>query len=605
MPQSPTICRATFLNCTGATTRPRFFSSSKKAKSAEAKAFIRSFEHLVTSAAKQKADTADFEKNKTQHIFTGFYLTGDGYRYLGIADADNRMPKDQQFKDGMQKSAPNLGDTPTDWDAFYRQDAQGQGIHGMILLGFGGPSRAQLLERETFSISQQLTNHGLADVFVERGDGIKNDNGDDIEHFGYVDGISQPKFFREELNPDLATNWNPLASWDLVLEEDPGGTPGKSFGSYLVFRKLEQHVRDFKQTEQVLSQAIFGKSSELAGALIVGRFENGMPVTLSSEDNELNAHHNPPIPVSGTFVGKINDFTYGSDDKGARCPFHAHIRKSNPRGESERLGAPLDVEQAHTMARRGIIYGHRDVHPNKQEDLTKLPNGGVGLLFMSFQRVLSNQFEFIQQSWVNNDKFVQGFLPGDLPTGLDPVIGQGAFSPLMHRYARQYDNAATVGVLAGNLHNVPAIPARYAARRGRLRQVRDYTRGRLLFCPQQNVPADDLTPHQSTTEAAVQQGAAVLVGGQEPTRRFLWANRYLTPINHPAHETYPTPAAYVVHDRCRCAACRRASRTGAPERRPDRTGAPERRPDRTRPRLHSPFRLPGHPPLNRWMGGCC
>lgn len=438
------------------------FFKFKPNKVAEAKAYIKSFEHLVTSAKKQKEDTADFEKTKSQHIFTTFYLTGDGYRYLKIDP--KRMPKDQQFRDGMQKSAVKLGDNPANWDAGYKQDAQGDGIHGMVLLGFGGPARAQLLERETFIISNQLK--ALADVFVERGDGIKNDNGDDIEHFGYVDGISQPQFFREDLNPDLASNWNPLASWDLVLEEDPGGIPGKSFGSYLVFRKLEEHVRDFKQAEQALATALkLGDgiadpeekkaAREVAGAMIIGRFENGMPVTLSSSDEELNAHHDPAIPVSGKFVGKLNDFTYESDQEGARCPFHAHIRKSNPRGESQRLGESLENEQKHTMARRGIIYGERDVHPNKQEDLTKLPNGKVGLLFMSFQQSLSNQFEFIQESWVNASQFSRGFKPGDKPTGLDPVIGQGSFNTLTHQYARKYDDASTVVVLNAPIHKLP------------------------------------------------------------------------------------------------------------------------------------------------------
>lgn len=431
-------------------------------KAEKAKRFIREFSYLVTSAAKQKADTIDFEKNNTQHLFTGLYLSGAGYEYLEIPN--NRTPHDPQFRAGMEASKVNLGDTPEHWDENFRKDY----VHGMILLGFGGDQRADILDWETMNIINALRHDGLAYVFVERGDGIKNANNDDIEHFGYVDGISQPKFFEEELSPDQTTNWNPLASWDLVLEQDPGGLPGKSFGSYLVFRKLEQHVRDFKQAEQVLATALgLGEgiadpqekkdAREVAGAMIIGRFENGMPVTLSTVDDALNAQHDPPIPVSGNFVGKLNNFTYESDNKGARCPFHAHIRKSNPRGESQQLGATLEDEQKHTMARRGIIYGHRDVHPNEQEDLTKLPNGGVGLLFMSFQRVLANQFEFIQQSWVNNDDFIfsRATPPPALHTGKDPVIGQGAFDPLMHQYARKYNHPETVAVLADHLHRLP------------------------------------------------------------------------------------------------------------------------------------------------------
>jgi Dyp-type peroxidase family len=442
------------------------FFTFRPGKVNKAKRFIREFSHLVTSAQKQKADTRDLKENNIQHLFTGFYLSGAGYEYLEIPT--ERTPTDPQFRAGMEASRDELGDTPENWDENFRNDL----VHGMILLGYGGEQRADILDWETLNIMNALRHDGLAYVFVERGDGIKNANDDDIEHFGYVDGISQPRFFQEELNPDQTTNWNPLASWDLVLDDDPGGIPGQSFGSYLVFRKLEQHVRDFKQAEQVLATALNlgdgisdederNEAREVAGAMIIGRFENGMPVTLSSVDKELNAHHNPPVPVSGQFVGKLNNFTYESDQDGARCPFHAHIRKSNPRGETTRFpGETVEREQRHTMARRGIIYGTRDVHPNQQGDLTQLPNGGVGLLFMSFQRVLANQFEFIQNAWVNENNFIRGFLPTDSPTGKDPVIGQGAFDPLMHQYARQYGVAASVALLADHLHRLPdADPA--------------------------------------------------------------------------------------------------------------------------------------------------
>ena len=69
----------------------------------------------------------------------------------------------------------------------------------MILIARGGSTRTQL-ERKTKSIIRNLRKKGLAQILaVERGDGIHNKNGDDIEHFGYVDGISQPAFFKEEI----------------------------------------------------------------------------------------------------------------------------------------------------------------------------------------------------------------------------------------------------------------------------------------------------------------------------------------------------------------------------------------------------------------------
>jgi Dyp-type peroxidase family len=404
-------------------------------KQADARTFIKKFEPAVTSAQQQKNDTEATKADQKQRIFCGFYLTNAAYSYLGVAAA--KVPTDNKFGAGMQASAAALADDPTTWEVGF----QGV-IHGMILLAFGsGSQRSSFLNTETRRIVRLLQRQGLATVLtVEQGDGIKNDNGDDIEHFGYVDGISQPRFFREEIGPDGMNNWNPVDSWDLVLVPDPGGRVNKSFGSYFVFRKLEQKVKEFKKAEERLADALgfTGNKRELAGALVVGRFENGMPVTLSDKDDEING-----LPVSNNFVGSINDFNYGGDSAGMKCPFHAHVRKTNPRGESAALlppqfGVTPESEKRHIMARRGIIYGKRDVHPNKQENLDLLPNGGVGLLFMSFQGNLANQFEFTQQSWANEDRFVKGFNPGEPATGKDPVIGQGSFASHVHRYAANY-----------------------------------------------------------------------------------------------------------------------------------------------------------------------
>lgn len=96
------------------------------------------------------------------------------------------------------------------------------------------------------------------------------------------------------------------------------------------------------------------------------------------------------------------------------------------------------------MARRGIIYGIRKQHPN-DEEINDMPEGDVGLLFMSFQSDLVKQFEFIQKSWANSEDFISKFLPGvGQPAGLDPTIGQGAFTPGLQRYAAKWGDDNSV-----------------------------------------------------------------------------------------------------------------------------------------------------------------
>jgi Dyp-type peroxidase family len=401
----------------------------------EAKIFISEFANKkITTAAKQKEYTQLYKDKNIEKTFYAFYLSSWGYDYLGF-NKKTQQPNDISFLNGMKGAQGKLNDPASNtWDNGYKGD-----IHGMILIARGGSTRS-VLDSVTTAIKNSLTTNDLATVLCdEKGDGIKNANNDDIEHFGYVDGISQPRFFNEEIPTPPPTYWNSLMPLNLVLVSDPNSTKDNAFGSYFVYRKLEQNVKAFKEKEEKLSIELFGspqtgqKPNELAGAMVVGRFENGMPATLSATDKNTYLTANP---------GKFNDFNYANDQDGAKCPYHAHIRKTNPRGDSSRLGANLEQEKFHMMARRGIIYGKRDIHPNDGE-IKDMPTGGVGLLFMSFQADIVNQFEFMQINWANNEGFVNPI------TGLDPVIGQGTFPDGVHKYARTYDYASTIEPASG------------------------------------------------------------------------------------------------------------------------------------------------------------
>ena len=105
------------------------------------------------------------------------------------------------------------------------------------------------------------------------------------------------------------------------------------------------------------------------------------------------------------------------------CPFHAHIRRLNPREESAVNVATLannTAERRHQIARRSIPYGvslevTRDDYPVNQ-----LPTFKAGILFMGFQRSLSNQFGFLQIEWANS-----GTRSGSqIRIGVDPIIGR-------------------------------------------------------------------------------------------------------------------------------------------------------------------------------------
>lgn len=371
----------------------------------------------VTSAHQQLQDTRDFHATgQDGGPFHAFLLSAAGYTYLG---KDKTKFTDASFRAGLQASVAKLHDPAVaTWDT----GLQGE-IHAMLLIADAQQANVRFMAQELAIEVAPFTDV----VHTQFGDQQFNERDNGIEHFGYVDGRSQPLMLQSDLagESDGTTLWKPSAGPAQVLVQDPFGPTGAS-GSYFVFRKLEERVQAFKIQEQVLAGALglTGEARELAGALVIGRFEDGTPVTLSDE---------PRIEDSAGPNGHSvpNNFDYRDDLDGRKCPFQAHIRKSNPRGSGP--GGLVD-ENSRRMARRGITYGERH---DDGSNIADMPADGVGLLFMSYQRSIVDQFEFIQQSWVNAAGFPK---PG---VGIDPVIGQaGAPAPAAQNWPKVWDQPA-------------------------------------------------------------------------------------------------------------------------------------------------------------------
>src|ERR1044072_3866676 len=380
---------------------------------AETRARLRAFAtKVVTSALQQSVESQQFKDFKLPGaLFGNLFLTAKGYRALGFTDeqikAALQLTENEFFLEGMQAHAEEFHDPPPiEWEPGYKN---GQ-IDAMILLAD---------DDKTYLLCQaRILANGLslflAMLLIELGDALRRlDNGEGIEHLGYVDGLSQPIYLRPDMPaPENTDKWNPFQRLNRVLvREDSNVAENNGYGSFFVFRKLEQNVRGFKVKEQVLADALElqGEERERAGAMAIGRFEDGTPVALSQTDG-----FRPP---------KENNFTYEVDPEGLKCPFHAHIRKSNPRGDLFREHGinendPAKGERLRRITRRGITYGERNQHPNFLQALEDLPSSGVGLLFMCFQASITEQFAFIQRAWVNEPTFLRPNV------GIDPVIGQ-------------------------------------------------------------------------------------------------------------------------------------------------------------------------------------
>jgi deferrochelatase/peroxidase EfeB len=385
------------------------FLRFKKSQESEVKGWIKGLAEAdrITSAQRQLLETQRYRRDKSRRggLFLNFFLSAKGYEYL-FPEQKGKLPfDDEAFLCGMKAAQQRLNDPPQeDWEEGYRQE-----IHAMVLLADDCEGRLQRQTDELCAAIKRHTNVCMLEYGRVMWSRQYYPQEYPVEHFGYVDSRSQPLFFqreieRESLERDGTTIWNPGAGPNLALAPDPYGQEldytGKVVyqhsGSYLVFRKLEQHVRAFKEYEQQFAQALglTGADVKRAGALIMGRFEDGTPVVLTGTPGRST-----PVP---------NNFTYEADPHGGKCPLQAHIRKVNPR----QAGGPRIV-------RRGITYGQREKEPHDNPSLEELPVGGVGILFMCYQRDITQQFEVLQGLYANDPRF-----PGEQQPGIDPIIGQ-------------------------------------------------------------------------------------------------------------------------------------------------------------------------------------
>ncbi|NEO02041.1 MAG: Dyp-type peroxidase, partial [Moorea sp. SIO3I7] len=379
-----------------------------------AKQWIKSFAQTYVTSARQQADEAlkYREQNICGSVFANCLFTRKGYQALGFEPF--QIPKDQPFRMGMKNAQirESLGDPEvTEWEQYFREE-----IHALILIADDNPDT---LSKTVEEIKAQLCEVA---VIIHQQDGfiLRNNKRQVIEHFGFVDGVSQPLFLKRDIVNAQTKDcnfslWDPRAPLDIIVVKDPNGKKTDSYGSYLVYRKLEQNVKGFREDKKQLANTL-GINNDLAGALVVGRFPDGTPVTKSK------------VPTSTL----TNNFNYQDDFPATKCPFHAHIRKTNPRGDTGRVESSpgfdeaLAMEKNHRIARRAMSYGEND--PNQT------PETGSGLLFLCFQANIENQFNFIQARWSNPDRFVQ------VGVGSDPLISKPKIN---QKWPKQWGEAET------------------------------------------------------------------------------------------------------------------------------------------------------------------
>jgi len=376
----------------------------------------------------------------------------------------------QEFMEGITEPhrTRRLGDDGSSAPEFW--DIKENGIDVLLMI-----QAPDLTELGAFSksLKDDYTRFGVTLVTSTLGSAPANNK----EHFGFADSISQPFIEHSPATPkgtqscvragefilgyhneyellpatptinsaDDKNNYLPPLSTDNRLK-DFGCN-----GSYLVFRKLYQDVAAFNSYLDTHTKNAEHKA--LVAAKFVGRWPSGTPLVVS-----------PDKDIAETY-DKNNFFFMNNDAKGLSCPVASHIRRSNPRDSL--AGGPeqsIKTVNRHRLLRRGIQYGPQFAGGTMDDGQDR------GILFFCVNADIKRQFEFVQQTWINNPKF------GDMYNDRDPITGNN-FDPKGDNDGKEYNMTIPgcprekftgmprfVTVKGGGYFFLPAVPAlRYLA----------------------------------------------------------------------------------------------------------------------------------------------
>jgi Dyp-type peroxidase family len=366
-------------------------------------------------------------------------ITFSGLRALGLPE-ESLATFPVEFQDGMKRRAKLLGDvggsSPNYWD-----DPWGAGgVHILIMMyGRTDSALAAYCQKLRGLLPTGVTELTPGQPAARLHIGGHRTN---YEHFGFLDGLSNPDVkgvprdgsseARQDIgNPDSKGGFRKIPLGEFILgHRGEGGDLAPmplphslaQDSTYLVFRKLEQHVLDFR--DYIKSQAGgFARAfpnglpanihpEKFLAAKMMGRWQEGASL--------VDQPYGPGKPAGNTFG-------YAQDPAGARCPLGAHVRRANPR---DALGFDGKTMSRHRLIRRGIPYGEY-LPPDEQDDAKR------GIVFIAFNSGF-DQFEFVQQNWINyGDDFEQSndsdpiaggrqtgqmVIPGDEATGRRPFI---------------------------------------------------------------------------------------------------------------------------------------------------------------------------------------
>jgi len=346
-------------------------------------------------------------------------LSYSGLSALGINENDRNAfaTAHRPFVDGPEKydTAVKVGDSGPSDPAHWKLG--GNNPVDMVVSIYA--NKAEVLDDQCAKLVARCEAHQLSVVFKRLVQSLRDEAMPDqqIVHFGYVDGLSQPRLAIAG-ETVCENDMQPLAAVGEFLLGDkyPNVFGGRdSLGglsralaenaTFAAIRIMEQDVAGF---EALLTEtsAKHGVDREWLAAKLMGRWRDGTPVE-QSPDRPIPESH-APSRNRFDYLPSFDQPSNADDSAGLRCPVGAHIRRMNPRS-SRVAGRPF----SRRLLRRGMPYGPKYLGMDDGE-----PRGLVGLFLCAD---LDRQYEFILRQWAQGDRAAHGTVGQQ-----DPIIGTQA-----------------------------------------------------------------------------------------------------------------------------------------------------------------------------------
>ena len=270
-------------------------------------------------------------------------FTWNGLRALGVDEAAlATFP--EEFRQGMTARAEILGDTGANHPDRWVGGLAGPDLHAIAVLFARDVIERDRCVREYEQYAAKFPSvQTLSTLDLEATPPFDHAH----DHFGYRDRLSQPivEGTGEVPTPGSGAPLKP-GEFFVGYPDEAGVTQlfGPEVlsrnGSFLAYRRMEEHVGAFRQFLQ--QHGSTPEEQELIAAKLMGRWRSGAPLVLSPNQDD---------PDLGADPQRNDDFNYKKmDPYGYAVPLGSHIRRMNPRDTAANMNR-------RRMIRRGGTYG--------------------------------------------------------------------------------------------------------------------------------------------------------------------------------------------------------------------------------------------------------